>query len=189
MSDSDKQRMTCIGQVGGLMRPDNGEVAAAKALAVEAYRLTGTRSRAARAAGVTRRTIGRWIEEDPSSRRPSRERALGREQALHYQGRVTGDTVKQYSDLLMIFLLKSLRPNIYRDNAKVEVEHTRAPDMAAARDRFSPRSRPSRRSAPSPRRTRSRARPSSSTSRPSRPAASKGSRKGTRGPGATEPIS
>lgn len=47
----------------------------------------------------------------------------GVDEPQFYQGVVCG-TVRKYSDALLIFLLKSKRPAVYRDYAKVEVERT-----------------------------------------------------------------
>ena len=42
------------------------------------------------------------------------------EEAVYYKGQVCG-TVRKYSDILLIFLLKSKRPDTYRDHQAVDV--------------------------------------------------------------------
>lgn len=50
-----------------------------------------------------------------------RRRGLeGFEEELHYQGELTGDVVTKYSDVLLIFLVKGLRPE-FRDSKGVSV--------------------------------------------------------------------
>jgi hypothetical protein len=43
----------------------------------------------------------------------------GVEEPIVYQGEIT-NTVRRYSDTLLIFLLKARRPEKFRDNVKVE---------------------------------------------------------------------
>lgn len=49
-----------------------------------------------------------------------RRRATGYDEQVTYAGQVTG-TVKRHSDLLLIFLLKSKRPDVYRDRYETKV--------------------------------------------------------------------
>lgn len=44
----------------------------------------------------------------------------GVDEPVYYKGKVVG-TVRRYSDLLLMFLLKSRRPDIFRDNVKAEI--------------------------------------------------------------------
>ena len=46
---------------------------------------------------------------------------LGVEQPVFYRGEIAG-TVRKYSDVLLIFLLKVTRPNIYRENRHVTAD-------------------------------------------------------------------
>ena len=49
----------------------------------------------------------------------ARRRAkVGVEQPVFYRGEVAG-TVRKYSDILLIFLLKAARPEVYRENRHV----------------------------------------------------------------------
>lgn len=90
--------------------------------------------KACKAAGVSRTAMGRYRDDDPDfataweavqetniERLESEadRRAMGYEihEPLTYQGRLTGDVkvVQQYSDNLLMFRLKALRPEKYRD--------------------------------------------------------------------------
>ncbi len=54
----------------------------------------------------------------------ARRRAYERvEEPVHYQGERV-DTIRRYSDTLLIFMLKGRRPGKFRDNAAVEVTGT-----------------------------------------------------------------
>lgn len=102
-----------------------------------AFTAIGTVTGAARQAGVGRRTHYDWLDADPeyASRykdseeaaidnleQEARRRAMvGVEEPIHYQGQRV-DTVRRYSDTLLIFLLKGKRPEIYRER----FEHTGA---------------------------------------------------------------
>jgi hypothetical protein len=48
-----------------------------------------------------------------------RRAATGTLKPVFYQGKKCG-SVREYSDVLLMFLLKSLKPERYRDNAKIE---------------------------------------------------------------------
>lgn len=58
---------------------------------------------------------------DVLEREARRRAAEGVEEPVYYKGERI-DTVRKYSDLLMIFLLKAHRPGTYRD--RVSMEHT-----------------------------------------------------------------
>lgn len=51
-----------------------------------------------------------------------RRATAGTERPVFYKGEVVG-TIREMSDTLLIFLLKARRPDVYRDNAKIEHEH------------------------------------------------------------------
>lgn len=91
--------------------------------------------KACRAAGVSRVTIGRYRDDDPefaaaweniqeyNVERLEAEvdrRALGWQEELVYQGEKTGQTITRYSDTLLMFRLKALRPEKYRDGPGVK---------------------------------------------------------------------
>jgi hypothetical protein len=100
-----------------------------------AFEREGTVSAACAATGIARSTVydhraadsefaARWRElEDATTDRMEREayrRAVeGTDRPIVYQGVVT-DTVKEYSDTLLIFMLKARRPERYRENVRVE---------------------------------------------------------------------
>ena len=91
---------------------------------------------ACKIADICRGTLYRWLKEDPEFREAfekSREEAaqLVEDEAARrayegverpvYQGGEEVDAVREYSDTLLIFLLKGARPHKYRDNGRQEV--------------------------------------------------------------------
>ena len=101
----------------------------------ELLRNGGHVEKACRAAGVTRWTIGSYRDDDPEfgaqweniqeynvERLESEvdRRALGWEEEIVFQGRKTGETVTRYSDTLLMFRLKALRPERYREGPGVK---------------------------------------------------------------------
>jgi hypothetical protein len=63
-------------------------------------------------------------------------RALGHERELVYKGRKTGETIREHSDLLLIFRAKRMIP-AYRDNYQVEHTHSGKVEIGdSARDRL-----------------------------------------------------
>jgi hypothetical protein len=99
-----------------------------------AFANTGNITQACAAAKTGRRTHYDWLAAEAYAEafreasdaaadaleREARRRALkGVKRAIYYQGERCGyETV--YSDVLLIFLLKALRPDTYRDNVKIE---------------------------------------------------------------------
>lgn len=121
-----------------------------------AFAVHGTVRAAAQLANVGRRTHYDWLANDEAYKRAF-ERAKeafaellegevirrafnGVEKAVFYKGdRVDGGRVREYSDNLLMFQLKALRPEKYRDN--VTVEHRGHLDvivqrLAAGRERL-----------------------------------------------------
>lgn len=90
----------------------------------------GTMTEAAKAAGVNYRTVTRTKEKDDEfsrqiaaaqemyTQRLERElyrRAMeGNEEPVHFRGQRV-DTIRRFSDTLLIFALKARRPEVYRD--------------------------------------------------------------------------
>jgi len=103
---------------------------------LEAYTRIGTVSGGAKGAGVDRRTIYKWLEKDKEfgSRfeeaketvtddleQEARRRAYeGIDKGVYWQGQLC-DTIKEYSDTLLIFLLKGNRPEKYRERLQTEL--------------------------------------------------------------------
>ena len=101
---------------------------------IEVLAATGNVSEAARAAGVGRRRPYKWKEADPGfadrwadareeaadalEGEARRRAADGVEEPVFYRGEVCG-TVRRYSDTLLIFLLKGLRPDKYRERREL----------------------------------------------------------------------
>ena len=98
---------------------------------LHAYAKSGTVKAAAEAVGLSRRMHYHWMKADPAYAAAFAEaqeqaadtieaelvrRAVeGVEEPVHYRGQRV-DMVRKYSDVLLIFLLKGLRPEKYRDN-------------------------------------------------------------------------
>lgn len=91
---------------------------AVKAKALVSYRETGTVLHACIAAGVARRTWYDWIENDSAFANAAIEAAEGVTDDLE---REAIKRAKEGSDTLIIFLLKSKRPEQYRETHKIEV--------------------------------------------------------------------
>ena len=118
--------------------------------------VTGTVTHAAKAAGVDRGTHYNWLETDPDYAeafdaaqeaasevlvREARRRAVeGAEEPIVYQGKIQkGEdgrpaSVKRFSDILLIFLMKGAMPEVYRDNFHItgNVELNTVMDRLAA---------------------------------------------------------
>ena len=117
---------------------------------LDAYERLGTVKAAAEEAGRHRDRHYEWLD-DPEYKaafeqaeenacqavdREIRRRAVeGIEEPVVYQGKISYDrvrvgkkyvkkpvTINRKSDILLMFYAKSKRPNVYRDNAKVELE-------------------------------------------------------------------
>ncbi len=119
-----------------------------KPLWLEAFEGLGTVSDACKAAGVGRTTVYRARQEDEAfalawhdleeqttermEREAHRRGVMGVERDVYYQGQVVG-AERQFSDTLLIFMLKSRKPDVYRDNVKVEhageVKQTHSVDL------------------------------------------------------------
>ena len=109
-----------------------------------AFRETGNVRLACEAAGVGRSSHYRWLEKDPEYRaafdvakedatdvleaEAHRRAVEGIEEPVGWYKGVAGGTVRRYSDVLLIFLLKSLRPERYRERVDVLRFRKRAPD-------------------------------------------------------------
>jgi hypothetical protein len=97
---------------------------------LEAYKQAGTASEAARLTGIPRDTHTYWLKRSESYRqafaaaddeatevleKEALRRAVdGREEDVYFNGQVVGK-VRKYSDVLLIFLLKAKRPDVYRE--------------------------------------------------------------------------
>jgi hypothetical protein len=132
------------GRGGGLNKAPQRKKADNQAAFLAAYAETGNISRAALAARVDRTLHYLWLDGDEAYRTrfsDAQERAIelleeeARRRAFHglrrlkfHQGKAITDpqtgepyTELEYSDTLLIFLLKALRPNTYRE--RLEVKH------------------------------------------------------------------
>lgn len=97
---------------------------------------TGNVSRACAAAGIGRMTAYEWKREDTVfaqawedaieagtddlAQEAIRRAHIGVDDPVYYKGEVCG-TVRKYSDTLLIFLLKSHRPSVYKES--VDLNH------------------------------------------------------------------
>ena len=101
---------------------------------IERLKATGNVTLAATGAGVTRQNAYQTRNRNKTFRRlwnealeeavdlldgEARRRATGIKRDIYYAGKVVG-TENVYSDSLLMFLLKAHRPQLYRDNVKVE---------------------------------------------------------------------
>ncbi len=112
-----------------------------------AYSKLGTVTHAADAAGIDRRSHSNWMHGDPKYReafasagemavqhleREARRRAIeGTEKPVYQNGRLVG-TIREYSDTLLIFLLKGARPERYRERVDMTVDLRREAERVAA---------------------------------------------------------
>ena len=105
-----------------------------------AYGRIGNVTSAATLAGVDRTTHYKWLEEDAAyvqafaaakeeaadwlETEAHRRAFLGVLKPIHHKGERV-DYVREYSDTLLIFLLKGARPEKYRDIVRHEIEYVR----------------------------------------------------------------
>lgn len=118
-------------------------------LFITAFRETGNVSASCRAADIARTTAYEWREQYPDFVKrweDAKEDALDKleeeafrrahdgvtsERPIFYKGVEVGtQTITEYSDTLMIFLLKGGRPEKYRENIKQEVTGAGGGDVA-----------------------------------------------------------
>jgi hypothetical protein len=108
-----------------------------KAAFLAAYRESGQVRYAAEAAGVCRELHSRWLKKDPAyaaeferakedaadklEKEAVRRASEGWLEPVYYKGKPVG-AVRKFSDVLLIFTLKALRPEKYRER----FEHTGA---------------------------------------------------------------
>jgi hypothetical protein len=128
----------------------------AKRRFLDAFAHCGTCTGAAKLSGVDDRRHRQWLEESEQYRKDfqvakdraadtleaeARRRACeGYDDPIFFQGMQVG-SVKRYSDLLMIFLLKAARPDTFRDYHSVNVKgsldtHATVTVIHEFRDRF-----------------------------------------------------
>jgi hypothetical protein len=97
---------------------------------LQMYEKLGNATATAEATGISRYTHIEWLKRSESYRKAFeladdaatemlekeaiRRAVEGREEDVYYNGQKVG-TVKKYSDVLLIFLLKSKRPDVYRE--------------------------------------------------------------------------
>lgn len=86
--------------------------------ALRAYRELGTVAHACKKAKIGRQTWYDWLEKDPAFAAEVRDTKVEVKEDL--EG-VAVERAKDGSDTLLIFLLKSLEPEKYRDTQKLEI--------------------------------------------------------------------
>lgn len=100
-----------------------------------AYAKVGNVTAAAKISKCDRTHVYKWLKDDPEFVKAfeeagneatehleieARRRAVeGTEKPVFHKGEVCG-TIREYSDTLLIFLLKGRKPEVYRDNLKAE---------------------------------------------------------------------
>jgi hypothetical protein len=87
------------------------------AVFLEAYRQSGNKLYACQVAGVHRSTLYDHVEKNPDF---AKQIELAREDAIELLELEARNRALKKSDLLLIFLLKSLRPDVYREQVAVE---------------------------------------------------------------------
>ncbi len=106
-----------------------------KAKWLEAFDREGTVFTACKESGVARSTVYNWRQQDEAfaiawhdveeattermEREAFRRSVEGVKRDIYHQGQVVGQE-RQFSDVLLIFMLKARRPERYRDNVKIE---------------------------------------------------------------------
>ncbi len=123
-----------------------------KSAYIRHYSTCGRVGESAHAAGIDPATVTRWRADDEAfataeghahdsfvemlEKEAVRRAVTGVEKPVYQQGEMVG-TVREYSDTLLIFMMKGERPGKYRDQAKIElsgsVNHT-ASALAALDD-------------------------------------------------------
>lgn len=88
-----------------------------KARFLAAFREDGTVTHAAKIAAIDRATVYRWLEDDDAF---AKDYADAKEEGIESLERVARERAKNKSDVLLIFLLKAARPDIYADRVKTE---------------------------------------------------------------------
>lgn len=112
------------------------------------YAQSGIMSTCCDAVGIDQSTVYRWRDADPvfatllvwASEHAidlledeARRRAVkGVPKGVYHQGELVA-TEQQYSDTLLIFLLKGARPSKYRENIRVEIDVRKVAEEVAAR--------------------------------------------------------
>jgi hypothetical protein len=101
------------------------------------YAICGQLRETSRITGIDMRFHYMWKEKDPNylpafeqAREIAADRAedevfrrgiTGIDHPLSFKGKLTGDKIKQYSDLLAIFWLKGNRPEKYREDSRLQI--------------------------------------------------------------------
>jgi hypothetical protein len=110
---------------------------------------TGNISAAAKIAGIDRHSHYDWLKDDPdgsyaeayetariesieSLEKEARRRALTGYLKPVYQGGKKVGTIREFSDTLLIFLLKGAKPETYRDNVHLEIDLRNEAEKVAA---------------------------------------------------------
>lgn len=118
-----------------------------KALYLEAFSGLGNLSAASRVSGISRQDHYLWVKKDPqyvadfleaqekaidALETEARRRAVDGTERPVYQGGELVGTIREYSDTLLIFLLKGARPERYRERYDIQITPTDAIKRVAA---------------------------------------------------------
>ena len=111
-----------------------GAAAAWRGVFIERLKATANVTVAAAGAGVTRQNVYQTRNRNKTFRRQwdeaiedavdllageARRRATGVNRDVYYAGKIVGSE-REYSDALLMFLLRAHRPQLYRDNVKMK---------------------------------------------------------------------
>ena len=105
------------------LRRDQKASYARQTAVLEAYRVTGTLSEAARTCGLTPRAAYRWEEEDTMafrSRLALAVREHGESMVDLMRSRLTDPTGNRGSDVLLMFYLKSWDPQRFKESSAIQ---------------------------------------------------------------------
>ena len=110
---------------------------AAKETWLDSFRASGNFALSCRRIKYTQQAVRKWLKNDPEFVRKyeeAKEESIAvleaelRRRAVHgidkpvwYKGEQVG-VVKEFSDVLLMFLLKSLRPEVYRDRVDINAQ-------------------------------------------------------------------
>lgn len=124
------------------MRSDLEPLSPQQQIAVLAYETTGLVQAAADAFGGSRTTIAKWRRDNPdfaiawqnardtiadiNEDELHRRAVTGIDEPVFYKGEHIAN-IKRYSDSLLMFALKGLRPTRYRDTTRMEMADGSAP--------------------------------------------------------------
>jgi hypothetical protein len=114
---------------GSTSYTDKKKAAFLTAFRYEGHTTHGNISKSVKAAGVTRDCHYKWLKNDPQYKSDFED---AQEEIIEHLESKARERAAEKSDLLLIFLLKSLKPKVYGD--RKEVTHKGKIDVDAKRE-------------------------------------------------------